>query len=160
MQPCQSHIHQLDPLVFADQDVGRFDIAMHDVTAACMFQGIGNLQGVVDSCLQLQRAVPVDQITNIIALNIFQNDVVPAAIFPHVIDAGNVFMIETCGALRLILKTQCGLLVVAILLQQDLDGDRASKCRVGTPKAGAHTASSDKSIEPKMVQLLALEELP
>ena len=49
---------------------------------------------------------------------------------------------------------------VAILLQQDLDGDRASKCRVDTPKDGAHTASSDKSIEPKMVQLLALEELP
>ena len=45
---CHSEVGQLDLIVLIDQQVGRFEIAMHDPRVVRGFQCRANLDGVVD----------------------------------------------------------------------------------------------------------------
>ncbi len=54
----QPHVHDLGPALGRDQDVRRFDVAMHHAALGGMRQAGGNLQHVLDRIGRTEAAVP------------------------------------------------------------------------------------------------------
>ncbi len=82
----------------------------------------------------------------------------PSTILAHVIDSGDVFVIESGRALGLVLKALGRLLVVAVLLEQNLHRHRTPQGGICTPKHGTHTTTANEGIELEVVEFLALEQ--
>ena len=93
----QAHVDQLRRPFGRDQDVRRLDVAVHDVALPGVRQRVGDLQRVAERVGQRQRAVRVHQIADVRAFDVFEDDVVQAAVFADVVDAGDVRMIEPGG---------------------------------------------------------------
>ncbi len=103
-EPRQAHVDELGPAVGGNQHVRGFDVAMDHVALAGVLQGLGDLVGVAEGFFQRQRSARLDEVANVDAVDVLEDDVVDAAIFADVVHAGDVVVVEPGGRLGLVAK--------------------------------------------------------
>src|SRR6185312_16864752 len=69
-----AEVHDLDPAVAHDHDVGRFHIAMDDAVPVCAIQPLGHLQHDVALLKQSQRFARGDDLLEIFAFQILHGE--------------------------------------------------------------------------------------
>jgi hypothetical protein len=100
----QPQIDELGPAAGRNDDVGGFDVAVHDAGGRRMDEGRRHLQRVVDRIGRSQPALSLNQVPQIGACDVLEGDEVQAAIFADVVDAGNVIVVQPGGGPGFILE--------------------------------------------------------
>lgn len=122
-RPGDPEIRHFDPAVSADQDVMRFDVPVNDLVLVGMIQRIANLGRNPDGLFHLQRRAFLDDFVEIMAFDVFHDNVMDFVFLPHVVNADHVRMGQGSGRLRLAAEPADKLLIVHKLLAQHLDGN-------------------------------------
>ena len=89
----------------SDQHVRWLDVPMDDAAIGRVLQGFGQLRRVKDRVIDRHHTVAVHQVTNVGAFDVFENDVVPLVVTPHVEDAGDARMIQLGSTLSFVAKS-------------------------------------------------------
>ena len=95
---------QLGLTVGRDEDVGRFDIAVHDVALPGVGQGIRDLKRESHGVGQVKWPASVDRVADIGPLDVLEDDVGDSPILANIMHSGDVRVVEPCCRLRLDLK--------------------------------------------------------
>ena len=92
-QLCETEIEQLDATL-RHHDVSGFEIAMHDAGKVCLVERVGDLDCHLQRVLELER--PARQaVRERLTYEVFEHEVVGAALMAHVIQRADVLMLET-----------------------------------------------------------------
>ena len=116
---------------------------MHDVALGRVGQGIGHLQRVAHGLGQGQRALALDEVANIDPLDELEDDIVQSAVFAHIVDAGDIVVIEPRGRLGLVLEPQHRFAVRRMLRREDLQRHAAGQAGIEGAEHFAHPAATD-----------------
>ena len=157
VQAGQAHVNDAGPAGGRDDDVRWLDVAVDDVALGGMFECVGYLDRDVDRAGQIERPFLDDDIAEVRAFDVFEDDVVPAVVGTDRVDAADIFVVEAGGRLGFVSKPLEHLLVVRLLPRQHLDGDNSVEGGVEGAEDGAHTAAADELVEPVGAEEVALE---
>ena len=123
---------------------------MHDAGRGRMPEGRGQLQRVVDCLARVELAVIANDVTDRAAGDELVRDEVESTIFPDVIDAGDVVVIEPCRGPCLVEKPLDRTVVTAERRGQDLEATtRSSDVH---RKDGSHAAGADRAFDTKVTE--------
>src|SRR5687767_11051388 len=89
----ESEVENLRAVLVADEDVGRFDVAMDDALRMCGIERIGELNGNVEQVRDFQRS-PVDAIAEALAPERLHHDVRGALVVADVEDCADARMAQ------------------------------------------------------------------
>ena len=121
----ETEIEQLDATL-RHHDVSGFEIAMHDAGQVCLVECLGDLDCHLQRVLELER--PASQaVRERLAHEVFEHEVVGAALMAHVIQRADVLMLETGDGFGFPLEPG---LEIRVGRGQDFDRNRAVKARV------------------------------
>ena len=126
--------------------ISRFDGLMSRCTTlrwAAWARASATCKRVAHGLGQRQRALAVHQVANIDPLDELENDVVQPAVFAHIVDAGDVVVIEPRGRLGLVLEPQHRLAVGRVFRREDFQGHAAGQAGIEGAEHLAHPAATD-----------------
>ena len=115
VQPCQAHVDNAGAAGGGDDDVRRLDVAVHDVALGGMLECVGYLDRDVDRAGQVERPLVRDDIAEVRALDVFEDDVVPAVVRSDRMHAADIFVVEAGGRLGFVAKPLQHFVVVGLL---------------------------------------------
>ncbi|OQA94875.1 MAG: hypothetical protein BWY25_02630 [Chloroflexi bacterium ADurb.Bin222] len=93
-----------DPVVFREQDIRRFDIAVQKAPFVCIIQCLRYLPQNPNRPLQRQGALIKDHLLQRLALNIFHGDENVAFLLAHLVNGHDVRVAQVGSHDRLLLK--------------------------------------------------------
>ena len=157
MEPGQSHIDDAGAAGGGDDDVRRLDVAVDDLPLGGVFEGISDLDRDIDGACEVEGTFLEDDIAEVGAFDVFEDDVVPAVIRSDGVDAADIFMVEAGCRLGFVTKPLEHFVVVGLLSRQHLDGDDSVEGGVEGAEHGAHAAAADELVEPVGAEGVALE---
>jgi hypothetical protein len=86
----KAHVQNLDRSMFVDQQVGRFDVAMHQAFAMGVLQSTRGLNRQIDSRRNGERAFLLQYRAEIVAVDILHDQKVRLAVLPCVECSDNI----------------------------------------------------------------------
>src|SRR5438105_1606959 len=102
-RPCQTEIEQLYSAIAGDEDVLRFQVAMHDTFVVRGGEPTGDLERIINSFAERQRA-RAQPFAQRFAFQQFADDVRRAVLRADVVHGEDVGMVEGGGGTRFLLK--------------------------------------------------------
>jgi hypothetical protein len=133
-----------------NNNVGRFDVAMHHATFCRMRQTPGYLQDVLRGFRYGNPATSGDHVPEIFSFHVLESDEVQALVFTAVINAGNVFVIESGSSAGLALKTPHLIGIGCRLWRQNLQRDHAIELGVAGADHRCHATDADRFFQFEM----------
>jgi len=125
-----------------------------------MIERLGDLQRVTHRFGKRQRTAAGNEVADVDAFDVLENDVVHAAVFAHVIDARDVLVIEPGGRLGFVLEAAARLFVAGLLVGEHLHGHDPVEHRVHGAKHRTHAAAADERFQLEMPQTLPFQAAP
>src|SRR5580704_14445076 len=112
-----------------DEDVRRFDVAVHDAGGVSRIEGIGDFDGDREKNFRFQRT-PRDAMLQSRAIQKLHGDEGFAMLVVNFVDGADVWMIQSGGSPGLALKAAEGLGVFCYLIRQELEGNKSAELYV------------------------------
>ena len=110
VKTCQSHVDKFYISIWLKDDVRRLDVTVNDIALPGVIQGLGNLRRVEQDVLNREGARPHDPFTQVLAIDIFEDDIVPVLRLPDIVNSSNIGMVEPRGILSFDFETLQGVL--------------------------------------------------
>ena len=154
-----AEVDQVGEVVFGDQDVGRFDVTMHQADPVGGPQRRGDLLNDVDRALGLQRALGDDGL-QVSADDQPHVDIQPAFDFAEMVDRHHVGVVEPGGRQRFPTEPLLECRVIGQVCGQHFHrNDTLGLGVVGTPHL-AHTAAAQQLDELVAAECRTLHSAP
>ncbi len=102
------------------------DVAVDDLAAVRVGERLARLLGDIERHLHRQRPAFADQLLDLLALDVLQDDVVRPVFFTGVVDGDYVGVNERGGGPRFPLEAGEELVILRVLPVQNLNGDVAT----------------------------------
>ena len=116
---------------------------MDDAAFGRVVQAGGHLDHVADALGGRERAAPVDQLPQVVALDELEGDEVQPLVFAAEEDAGDVLVVELRRGAGFLLEAVDALGIACHLRRQDLQRDDAVEFEVARFQHGGHAARAD-----------------
>ena len=100
-EPRQAEVENLHDVLLIDQQIGRLHVAVDQARLMRMGEALGRLADVVGGGDVIQRAVALDDLLKIAALDVLHDDVMEIAHVVDVVRPDDVAVIERGGGLGL-----------------------------------------------------------
>ncbi len=129
------------------EDVLRLHVAVHEAVLVCERERIGDLQRELDRPARRQRAGPLDELLEILAVDVLEDDVLLPAVLPAVDHGDDVRVGELGDGAGLPPEALDVLLVVGVVLMQHLECDVALEQLVARAVDARHAAGPHELLE-------------
>src|SRR5918995_584199 len=129
---------------FVQQDVLGLHVAVDQSALVREAERARHLQGEEEGVADRQRAAPLDQLLEVLALDVLEDDVLPTFVLATVDDSDDVGVAELGNRARLAPEALDVLLVLRELLVERLDRDRAVQQPVVRLPNARHSAPADE----------------
>ncbi len=123
-------------------------------------QRLRGLQRVADRFGQGQGPLGFHQLANVYSRDELEDDVVQAAVLAHVVDAGDVVVIEPGRRLGLVLEAQQRIAVGRLVRGEDLQGHRPRQAGIEGAEHAAHPPAPHILHQVKVPQVVAGQDPP
>src|SRR5580692_9842749 len=137
----QAEIENLGVAALGYEDVGGFDVAVHDAFGVRGIECVGDLDGEGKQSVQLDRA-STDQVLQGLAVEKFHGDEGLAVFLADVVDGANVGMVQGGCGLGFALKAGESLGVARNFVGKEFQGDETMEARVFGFVNHAHAAAA------------------
>jgi len=125
----QPEIQHLGLAAVGDEDVGGFDVAMHNAARVRGVERIADLDAPLQGLRDLQR-MPFDAVLQGRPLQALHHNEVPALVFPDIVDGADAGMVQSGGGARFPAEALQRRSVGRELGRQELDGHKAAQLGV------------------------------
>src|SRR5262249_17947583 len=164
----EAEVEDLDCTGAVEQDVARFDVAVHQPLVVGVLQPEARLKDVVAGAEGGERALLPDDFLQAIPLNVLHDEVVQLAVAIDIVDLDDVGMIEDRDGARLALEALDDPGVLRLGAGKHLQGDASLETDMLAQEDGAHAALgkafeqfefvADEEVSPlALKQLIGLE---
>ncbi len=126
----------------------RLDVAVDDAGRVGGVERFGDLGQQVHRALGLERALAVDQLAQVAALDQAHRHDQLAVVLAGVVDRHHGGVLESRGETRLAEEAAAELLVVGELAGDHLERHRPLQGQLGRPVDDPHAAAGDQRVEP------------
>ena len=153
--PRQSHVDQLGSALRRQDDIRWLDVSMDDASPRCVYECIGDLKCDVDGFGGRQGPGGVHPLSNGLALDVFEGDIMEDAIVADAEDARDVLVIELGGGAAFLVESLDDFRVRGLVGGEQLEGDLAVELGVEGAEDRPHPADADGLVEAERVDHLA-----
>jgi hypothetical protein len=139
---------------FGEEDVGRFEIAMHDPFGVGLGQAFADLDAELDRGRDRQARLFLQERAQVRTLEVLHDDVRDTAPYPGVENARDVLVLQLRADLRLAPETRQVRRALRVIAQdqvQEFERDPLAKADVDAFEHRAHAASPDHALEAVLV---------
>ena len=138
----QAEIENLGVAALGYEDVGGFDVAVHDAFGVRGIECVGDLDGEGKQSVQLERSC-ADQVFERLAVEKLHGDEGLAVLFADVVNGANVGVVQCGCGLGLALKAGERLRVAGYFIGKEFQGYEAMQARVFGFINHAHAAAAE-----------------
>src|SRR4029077_9263336 len=92
-----AEIHQRDLSIAIDVDVFGFDIAMNDFAGVDVIKRAGDLQGGAEAARSVAEVILFNSVANAFAFEKLHHDDGQAVVFPEIVNANDVLVVDVGG---------------------------------------------------------------
>ena len=135
------------PAVLAAQDVGRLDVAVHQVGPVGGGEGVGHLRADVGHLVGIEDLAAVELGSQVGAVDELHHDGLHAVVVTGVVDGHDAGVAQACGGYRLGAEAGHEAVVGGEVRMQDLDRDPPAEHLVGGLPDLGHAAAGDAALE-------------
>ena len=141
-----AEVRDLGLALLGEEHVLRLDVSVHEPALVREVQRAGDLQPVAERLVDRQRAVR-EEALEVLALDVLEDDVLAAVFLAAVDDRDDVGMGQLRDRARLAPEALDVVLVGAVLLVQDLDGDGALEQPVVRTEDVGHASRAHELVQ-------------
>ena len=142
----QAEVEQFRALLVVDDDVRRFDVAVHDALGVCRGQRVGELDADVEHVGDAQRPAS-DAVAQRLALQQFHHEVGRALVHADVVNRADAGMAERAGGPRLEAEALEGAVAAERRHRQELQRHLAAQSGVFRHPDHAHAAGAELTLK-------------
>jgi hypothetical protein len=143
VDPRQPHVQDFHQAFVVEQQIRGLDVAVDHPLLMGMGQALGGLQDAVDGLPDRQRAFPLHDLLQIVAANVFHDQVMHIAGLPGITGLHDIAMVQGRGHFHFLKEPGNGLIIIHGLRVEDLEGHNFFHQAVPRPEHHAHPAAAD-----------------